>query len=583
MQPKPPTSNPRVTRSATQAISSIKSPTQQGGINTITIKPRKAEFTQAQLQKTVTTSIGLLQPIAGALNKALAGETTPSQLIEEIIAYINESESSSKGEKQKPEAQAEAAALYKAIRKDLVSMHESLSVKINGITGTTNVILETTEKTFKAAEDLKSGTNELIDKMGNVTTVTDKIANTTQSYRDVLVARQVPNHMTSVDPKVLGDMERRAKQILVDVFDTEGANTLGRSLVEQVDKANEVISKMTDADKPVKAKVMSANITKKGAVLLTLDSKETAIWLREPGNEIAFADSFAKGAHIRAREYSLVAPSIPLTFEPENTTHLREIEEVNNLPSRVIRKARWIKPISRRRPGQTHAFAILSVASVDTANKLIKDGVVICGGLIRPTKQKQEPAQCMKCRRWGHFAAYCPEASDTCGTCGGNHRTSNCESKEKLHCVSCGDNTHASWDRACPEFTRRCAVLDERNPNNSMPFFPTDEDWTLVSRPGRIPLADRFPAAYAVNSLPGSNPKAGQTFQRRATTHRATKNTRENPNHIPLPARNSGAPREAGEISEFNGGPSWMREPANYSQQVYRKEGEPIKDVTGWD
>ena len=279
------------------------------------------------------------------------------------------------------------------------------------------------------------------------------------------------------------------------------------------------------------------------------------------------------------REYSLVAPSIPLTFEPDNAAHLREIEEVNNLPSCAIRKARWIKPTSRRRPGQTHAFAILSVASVDAANKLIKDGVVICGGLIRPSKQKQEPVQCMKCRRWGHFAAHCLEVDDTCGTCGANHRTNNCENKEKHHCVSCGDNTHASWDRACPEFNRRCAILDERNPDNSMPFFPTEQEWTLVSRPIRIPLADRFPVAYAVNSLQGSNPQA---YQRKTLAQRRAKTTRGNPNRIPLPARNSRVPKEAGELSEHTGNPSWLREPANPFNQVYSGEGEPIKDTTGW-
>jgi hypothetical protein len=128
-----------------------------------------------------------------------------------------------------------------------------------------------------------------------------------------------------------------------------------------VGKANEVISKMTDAKKPEKARVESANITKKGTILLTMDSKETTLWIREPENEAVFADSFTNGTFIRDREYSLVAPRIPLTFEPNNATHLREIEEVNNLPYHVIQKARWIKLLSRRRPGQTHTFAILSI------------------------------------------------------------------------------------------------------------------------------------------------------------------------------------------------------------------------------
>jgi len=206
--------------------------------------------------------------------------------------------------------------------------------------------------------------------------------------------------------------------------------------------------------KPATVKVETMLKTKKNTLLLTLNSKEVANWVREPGNEEMFADSFAKGAHIRDRLYNIVAPRVPLTFEPGNVTHLREIEKANGLTSHALHKARWIKPVEHRRPGQTHTFAILSFALVDTANKLIRDGLGICSSLIRPTKQKQEPVQCMKCRWWGHFANRCPESGNTCGTCGESHRTSSCTNDGKYYCVSCGDNSHASWDRACPEFIR---------------------------------------------------------------------------------------------------------------------------------
>jgi len=535
-----------------------------------------------------TTSIGLLQPIVNALNKVIDGEMTTDQFIEGAFNYIIGVEKAEGESKQKPQAQAETNALHQAIRKDLTNLHDSLAARLNGITATTNLTLETGEKTLKATEDLKGGTKDLICKVGNVTSMADKIASIMQSYRDILAARQpeAPSHRTSVDPKVLGDMERKAKQILIDTFDEEGTTTIDKSLVELVDKANEVISKMTDANKPKNAKVETVLKTKKGAILFTLDSKETANWIREPDIEQTFAESFAKGAHIREREYSLIAPRVPLTFEPENESHLREIEEVNNLPSRVVRKARWIKPTGRRRPGQTHAFAILSISSVDSANKLIKNGIIICSSLIRPTKQKQEPTQCMKCRRWGHFAASCPDPEDTCGTCRGKHRTSTCESKEKLHCVSCGDNSHASWNRACPEFTKRCAIMDERNPLNSMPFFPTEQDWTLVSRPNRIPLEDRFPAAYAVNSLPYPTAKPpGGGPQRRAKANRAVKAPRDNPNEIPLPPKSNRAPKEAGELTDQDqeGDPSWLREPAVPTYQFYNKKGESIPHPEGWN
>ena len=76
-----------------------------------------------------------------------------------------------------------------------------------------------------------------------------------------------------------------------------------------------------------------------------------------------------------------------------------------------------------------------------------------------------------------------------------------CSNNGKCYCVSCDVNSHASWDRSCPEFIKQCKAIDWKNPVNSMPFFPVEQDWTLASRPSKIPFAERFPAAYAVNSL----------------------------------------------------------------------------------
>lgn len=503
--------------------------------------------------------------------------------MEEIITLARAAVEKERRSERILEEQITVSGIRKAILADLHSMYNTLATHIGSVQDTANAALSNTDKVLSITEELRGGTNDLISKVGNVTSVADKIANTTQSYRDVLVANRAPSHKDTVDPRILGDVERKAKQILIETFDKEEDGIAEKSLTEIVNKANEVIS-MTDADKPEKVLVEMALKTRKGAILLTLNSKEAADWIREPENEMVFADTFAKGAHIRDREFTLVAPGVPLTFEPSSATHLREIEETNRLPSHVIRKARWIKPIGRRRPGQTHAYAILSVASVDIANKLIKDGLAICGRIIHPMKQKQEPSQCMKCRRWGHFAANCPDPEDTCGTCGGKHRTNNCGSKDKLHCVSCGDSSHASWDRACPEFIKRCAIIDERNPLNSMPFFPSDQDWTLVSRPKRIPLNERFPAPFAVNSLPTTGMRtAGPAQHRKTGVNRGTKAPRENPNLIPLPAKSKHTSKEAGELTDQEGEPSWMREPVWSTTQYFNSNGEFICNSDGWD
>jgi hypothetical protein len=139
---------------------------------------------------------------------------------------------------------------------------------------------------------------------------------------------------------------------------------------------------------------------------------------------------------------------------------------------------------------------------VNEANRLLKDGMYICSTRTYPKRLKYEPKQCMKCRRWGHFASECHATSDTCGTCGGEHATRDCEESDKRYCISCRSNDHASWDRACPEFQRKSAQFDEMHPENALTYFPTEESWTLNARPERIPLDDRFPSKYAVGSLP---------------------------------------------------------------------------------
>ena len=586
-QPKPAPSNPRLTRSSAQAVASSKPASQHNITNELSSKEhnkdRNAEETTdvatPAANRITSTPITLLQPIVEALNKILDGEGSMEHIIDGIFRYIRESGKAERITREKREIQAEVSALQKAFRADLGRMQDDLAMRLDGITSTINVTLETTEKVLNITEGIKGSSSDIISKIGKVTNVADKIADTTQSYRDALVSKQAQTHKASAPPRILGDMERRAKQILVDIYDEEGNNTLEKSLAELVDKANEALDKMSNMDKPETVKVEAALKTKKNAILLTLNSKEAANWIREPSNEVTFADAFSKGAHIREREYILVAPRVLLTFDPENPDHLREIEETNSLPKLIIRKARWIKPAERRRKGQTLAHAILTITSVNAANLLIKDGLRICGSMVRPTKQKLEPAQCMKCRRWGHFADRCLESEDTCGTCGEKHRTNACKNSTKLHCVLCNVNTHTSWDRSCPEFIRRCAAIDEHNPINSMPFFPAEQDWTLAldHRPSRIPLDERFPAKYAVNSLPILDPKAKQ---RRKGQNNVGKPTPNNPNLIPVPEKNRYANKEPGELADDEEGiPVQFREPL---PMIGNSEGDVTQQTPTW-
>ena len=69
---------------------------------------------------------------------------------------------------------------------------------------------------------------------------------------------------------------------------------------------------------------------------------------------------------------------IPLTFQPERESDLREVEEINRLKTGVIAKARWIKPIARWVPSQTCGHAIFVFLTPEAANEALTHGLFVC-------------------------------------------------------------------------------------------------------------------------------------------------------------------------------------------------------------
>jgi len=387
--------------------------------------------------------------------------------------------------------------ICEAVQTDIVYMHNSLlnhlklhTKQLEDILNTTSAILTGNDKLKEVAETANTDIKEVISKVSKVTVTVDKIVSDSKMYHDALLVKPTQTNKTGVDPKILSDLERKAKQILVGLYSPDGNTLLNKSLTEIIDKANEALTPIEDSTKPTEVKVIAALKTRGKALLLTLNSRSAADWVRETDIEMKFTESFSRSSHMRQRTFNLILLGIPTTFDPDNTVHLREVEEVNHLRTNTIFKARWIKPIGRRCPDQAHAYTILSLFSVDATNDLIRDGIIVCGAKVRLKKQKQEPMQCMRCRRWGHLVAECKSDVDICSRCGDNHCTNACTNKDKLYCVNCEDSSHPSWSRECPEFNRRCLISDERNPENALPFYPTEHDWTLVTRPAKIPLEE---------------------------------------------------------------------------------------------
>jgi len=540
-------------------------------------------------------SSSALHKIAKMIEQVITKHNPPGQTkqaLTEVLELVKKAAEEDKGTAIHVPLNA-VETLHKRIKADLLAAHNALDAKISDLQLGQKKILSTSELLSKSTENLRSATKELEGKVTKVNDTTDKIANTTTSYRDALMAKSASPLRSNADPKVLSDLDRRARQILIGYSLVEENAMLNTSLLDLKDKANKIVTDMEDPICPEVVKIENVTRTRNGSLLMLLNSKEAADWLREPDIEDRFMDKFAIGACFKDRSFNVLLRWVPITFEPSNSAHRREIEEANRLPDHSIQNARWIKLVIRRRPRQTKVHVVISLTSADTANSIIKEGLDICGVRTRAEKTKQEPLQCLKCRGWEHKAQDCKAQSETCGTCGENHRTSACKNKEILFCASCKTNAHASWDRTCPEFRRRCAIYNKRYPENTMVYFPTEQDWTLTTRPSRIPPGERFPHHLAAKSIPSTGHKPPKPRVRLPTGRNPDSNnspqaqvqqspeqqqqgdddpvsrflSRSQPNLVPL-----GRGREEGELSD----------PADHDSNLGHSDSLFVEDTLLW-
>ncbi|KAF8274198.1 hypothetical protein EI94DRAFT_1547035, partial [Lactarius quietus] len=87
---------------------------------------------------------------------------------------------------------------------------------------------------------------------------------------------------------------------------------------------------------------------RKGGFTILFKEKEAIEWHQNPEAELDFKTGISPDTEIVKRQYSILIPRIPLTFDPSNEDHLREVEECNDLPVGSVAKACWIKPEYRR-------------------------------------------------------------------------------------------------------------------------------------------------------------------------------------------------------------------------------------------
>ena len=411
-------------------------------------------------------------------------------------------------------------SIHDQIKADTSSLYSKLESKLTDIQMDQKKLLSLADTINRSMQILHNPAKELESRVGAASTIMDKMASATRTYRDALTSNAVTPSPLNADLKILDDVVRQSKQILIKHDSSDNNPMLNTSIADLKEKVNKIINNLSDPCHPDKVRVEGITRTRFGTLLMQLNSKEVVLWLKEPDIEMNFLKEFSDGTSFKDRSFNIMVKWVPITFDLGNRTHHREIKEVNDLTDHLISHAHWIKPERRRCKGQTHAHLILILNKAETANCIICSRIDICGVKTKAERTKHEPIQCLKCRGWEHKASDCPAMKDTCSTCGNDHHTNACTRSDKQYCVSCKTDTHASWDRVCPEFKKHCAKYDERFLENSLVYFPTTQDWMLTTRPNRILLDERFPQHLAVNSTErtgGRPPKpAICTTQRKA-------------------------------------------------------------------
>lgn len=180
--------------------------------------------------------------------------------------------------------------------------------------------------------------------------------------------------------------------------------------------------------------------------------------------------------------YNIMAYFVPLTFDMTEKSHIEEVTENNGLHRDAIAKCKWAKAPERRNPNQAVGHMVITFADPDSANKAILNGLVICNKKVSILKCRREPVRCLKCQGYNHVANECIIRRDICARCGEEHRSNRCHSNS-LQCTPCGATGHASSNRTCPTFLRKCEEHDMKNLENMLPFFPLMESWMWEATP----------------------------------------------------------------------------------------------------
>jgi hypothetical protein len=342
-----PPANLRATRSNTKVTTQQTNVTSQ--IATLEKKKAKAKEMETEARKSLvnekylsdedTITQHTLTHALSLITQKYSTPTTPQGLtlaLSAIVILMQRINSSTT--QLTPVVDELAQKLGERIEKTMMDEMDKMSTMIKSSLADQTKSLSPPESLDEAVTALKQVVSEMSKTMNEATTVTTQINNTALNYKEALLhttTTQTAIHKhdrsrtepLAADAELMLGLDKKTRQILLDTT-KEGDDSM--NIYEIREKAEAALTS-TVPPPPQNSEVQEVIKLRNGSIILQFTTKETAEWLRIPANKVAFTRRFDPDTTIRDRVHPIMVPRIPLTLDPSNPTHLREIEEVNRL------------------------------------------------------------------------------------------------------------------------------------------------------------------------------------------------------------------------------------------------------------
>jgi phage gp45-like len=238
---------------------------------------------------------------------------------------------------------------------------------------------------------------------------------------------------------------RKNREVTVTIEDiTEREETRHKS-VEMIVNAVKNKEPKTATDK-----VLAARKLPSGDILFVTHTEEARISLEKSSE---WLQAVATSAKVKRNTFPVFVhavrmDSVDTSKQTQAATKIYEQNQTLHPTLEVVRVA-WMKRalIEKKR----YSSLILETSSAETANMLIKQGLVlegeikICERFLTDTKV----TQCFRCQKYGHVSKAC-KGRAACAYCAGGHDSRQCTEKDGTvrMCTLCKGN-HAAWSATC--------------------------------------------------------------------------------------------------------------------------------------